>query len=53
MRAIGTVACSLAPRQSAGSNHSSPVLPDTVPMALEKPAWLTLNTTRVCTGSSR
>ena len=29
-----------------------PVLPDTVPSACEKPAWLTANSTRVCTGSS-
>ena len=52
-RAIGTEALSEAVVQSSGSKTSVPVLPETVPMALEKPAWLIANITRVCTGSSR
>ena len=50
--AIGIDTCSCAVVQSSGSNSSVPVLPDTVPNACEKPAWLTANSTRVCTGSS-
>ena len=50
-RSSGTTTSSFALLQSSGSNHSSPWLPDTVPSACEKPAWLTANSTRVCTGS--
>ena len=34
------------------AEHEMPVEPDTVPIGLENPAWLTATITRVCTGSN-
>ena len=52
-RVSGTVHVQLRAASSRrGRTRSVPVLPETVPMRLEKPACSTANTTRVCTGSS-
>lgn len=50
-RSSGTRTSRRALAQSSRSNTSVPVLPETVPIAFENPAWSIANSTRVWTGS--
>ena len=44
---VGVVMAGAALAQSAGSKYRLPWLPETVPIALENPAWSMVNITRV------